>query len=96
MCLKLVKGKQCKGKNIEGTSFCTKHQLRGPFDIEKLTLENEEKGPVIIYTDMPGVGGRIQIALMSLKKGEDIPMEEHEYVTQFVKVEKGKGRVVID
>jgi quercetin dioxygenase-like cupin family protein len=68
-----------------------------PIDIEKITLENKERGPVIIFTDRPGVGGRIQIAVMSLTKGQDVPFETHDYVTQFVKVEKGGvGKISIE
>lgn len=75
--------------------------LRNSFeviDIEKLTLENNKKGPVIIFSDVPqgkGKGGRIQIGVSSLKKGETIPWETHDYVTQFVRVEAGEGYVQI-
>lgn len=65
------------------------------FNIENLTIKNMKRGPVIISTDKKGKGGRIQIALMSLKTGEDIPFETHKHVTQFVRVEKGEGIVFI-
>lgn len=62
-------------------------------DIEKLTLLNNKKGPVFIFTDRKGKGGRIQIAVSSLKKGESIPWETHDHVTQFIRVEAGEGYV---
>lgn len=67
-------------------------------DIEKRTLENTKKGPVIIFTDAPrgrGKGGRIQIGVSSLKKGESIPWETHDHITQFVRVESGQGYVQV-
>lgn len=67
-------------------------------DIEKLTLENTKKGPVIIFADAPhgrAKGGRIQIGVSSLKKGESIPWETHDHITQFVRVEDGEGYVQI-
>lgn len=62
-------------------------------DIEKLTLANKKKGPVIIFTDAPGKGGRVQIGVSALKKGEVIPWETHAHITQFVRVEAGEGYV---
>lgn len=44
----------------------------------------------VIYTD-----DNIQIALMSLLPGQDIDMEIHQGVTQFIRVEFGKGKAII-
>jgi quercetin dioxygenase-like cupin family protein len=60
-------------------------------DIEKLTLENKKIGPVIIFEERKP--GRVQIGVSSLKKGEKIPWETHDYITQFVRVESGEGYV---
>jgi len=64
-------------------------------NIEEITIKNRKKGPIIISTDKKGKGGRIQIAVMSLKNGEDIPFETHAHVTQFIRVEKGEGLAFI-
>lgn len=58
-------------------------------NIEKATLDNEDYRRVIYTT--PGN----QIVLMSLIPGEDIPMETHDDLTQFIRVESGKGVALI-
>ena len=55
-------------------------------NIENSTLGNKMYRK-IIYTD-----SNLQIALMSLKPGEDIPKETHNG-SQFIRVESGKGVV---
>lgn len=59
-------------------------------NIEKLTTENEYFRKVIF------TGQHTQLVLMSLKPGEEIGMEIHEIVDQFLRFESGEGRVIID
>lgn len=59
-------------------------------DIEKKTLENENFREVL-YTDQHD-----QLVVMSLKPSEDIGMEVHEIVDQFLRIEKGEGKVVLN
>jgi len=56
------------------------------FDIEKATLENTEYRK-ILYT------GKMQLVLMSIPVGEDIELEVHPDVDQFLRVEAGQGKV---
>lgn len=58
-------------------------------NIEKLTLENENFRKVLYTTT------NSQLVLMSLLPGEDIGEEVHN-VDQFLRIEKGKGSVVMD
>lgn len=58
-------------------------------NIEKLTLENENFRKVL-YT-----AKHSQLVLMSLKPGEDIGEEVHE-LDQFIRVEAGSGKAVLD
>jgi len=60
-------------------------------DIEKATLKNNNYRKVI-YT----VPGKNQVVLMSLNVGEDIPMEIHPTISQFIRVESGRGYAMID
>lgn len=57
-------------------------------NIEKHTLANKAYRKVI-YTDK-----NLQIVYMSLNKGESVPMETHKNVSQFVRIESGKGILV--
>lgn len=59
-------------------------------DIESRTLDNSNYRKVI-YTDE-----NIQIVLMNLQEGEDIPSEVHPTTTQFIKVEGGFGEAIVD
>lgn len=58
-------------------------------NIEKLTLENEDFRRVL-YT-----ARNSQLVLMSLKPGEEIGAEVHE-LDQFLRVEAGEGKAVLD
>jgi len=58
-------------------------------NIEKKTLANKHYRKVI-YTDK-----YMQLVLMSLKPGEDIPVETHNNVTQFIRIESGNGIAII-
>ena len=58
-------------------------------NIEKDTLENENFRKVL-YTAV-----KSQLVVMSLKPGEEIGEESHE-VDQFLRFEKGEGKVILD
>ncbi|OGZ75939.1 MAG: cupin [Candidatus Staskawiczbacteria bacterium RIFCSPLOWO2_12_FULL_37_15] len=59
-------------------------------NIEKDTLENENFRKVV-YTSKHS-----QLVLMSLKPKEEIGMEAHNENDQFFRIEKGKGKCIID
>jgi mannose-6-phosphate isomerase-like protein (cupin superfamily) len=59
-------------------------------NIEELTEANKDFRQVL-YT-----GQNLQLVLMSLKPGQDIGAETHATHDQFFRVEKGKGKIVID
>lgn len=61
------------------------------FNIEKETIKNTDYRRVI-YT----VPKSMQLVLMSLPKGGEIPMETHPKTTQFIKVEKGLGIAIVN
>ena len=58
-------------------------------NIEKLTEEND-KFRQVLYT-----AKNSQLVIMSLKPGEEIGEEVHE-LDQFIRIEKGTGRAVLD
>lgn len=59
-------------------------------NIEELTLSNNNFRQVL-YT-----GQHVQLVVMSLNPNEDIGMEVHETTDQFLRIEKGEGKVVIN
>ena len=59
-------------------------------DIEKETLDNTDYRRVINTTDQN------QVVLMSIPPREDIPMEIHHGITQFIRFEGGEGVAYID
>lgn len=59
-------------------------------NIEELTLSNNNFRQVL-YT-----GQHSQLVLMSLLPNEEIGMEMHEIVDQFLRIEKGEGKVIIN
>ena len=59
-------------------------------DNEKLTTENTDFRRVL-YT-----GKHLQLVLMALKANEEIGAEVHDTHDQFLRVEQGSGKVVID
>ena len=64
--------------------------MKGYVDnIEKLSLENDNFRKVL-YTDK-----NTQLVIMSLLPGEEIGEEVHD-VDQFLRVEKGNGKAVLD
>lgn len=58
-------------------------------NIEKETNKNTYYRKVIATTP------NMQLVLMSLKPGQDIGLEVHPYITQFIRVEKGEGVAII-
>ncbi|MCK5095752.1 MAG: cupin domain-containing protein [Candidatus Pacebacteria bacterium] len=58
-------------------------------NIEKATLENEDYRRVL-YT-----AKNSQLVLMNIKPGDEIGMEVHE-LDQFIRIEKGKAKVILD
>lgn len=59
-------------------------------NIEELTLANNNFRKVI-YT-----GQHVQLVLMSLLPSEEIGMEVHETTDQFLRIEKGEGKVIMN
>lgn len=59
-------------------------------DIREETLKNKFYRRVISTTPYS------QVVLMSLNPGEEIDLELHEFVTQFIRVEQGNGVVIIN
>jgi len=59
-------------------------------NIEKETKENN------FYRKVLHTGAHMQLVVMSLKVGEDIPMEVHPEIDQFIRVEEGHAQVIID
>lgn len=58
--------------------------------LEKATINNDNYRKVIKTTKT------MQLVLMSLNAGEDIPVEVHPKTTQFIRIEKGKVIVKVD
>lgn len=59
-------------------------------NIEDLTVDNGDFRHVL-YT-----AHHLQLVLMSLERGEEIGAETHKSRDQFFRIEKGKGKIVID
>ncbi|MGM0598140.1 MAG: cupin domain-containing protein [Myxococcota bacterium] len=58
-------------------------------NIEKSTINNDE------YRHVRWTGKNMQMVLMSLKPGELIDLELHPNIDQFIRIEKGKARVLM-
>jgi len=58
-------------------------------NIEKDTLDNENYRKVL-YT------GKMQLVVMSLKPGEEIPEEVHDDIDQFFRIEEGEAYIKVD
>lgn len=58
-------------------------------NIERDTVENENYRKVL-YT------GKMQLVVMSLKPGEEIPAEVHDDIDQFFRIEQGEAYVKVD
>jgi mannose-6-phosphate isomerase-like protein (cupin superfamily) len=59
-------------------------------NIETETLENSNYRKVL-YT-----GNNMQLVVMCLQPGDDIPAEIHEDIEQFFRIEQGTAKVIID
>ncbi len=59
-------------------------------NIEKRSLENRNFREVLF------TGPHSQLVVMALKVGEDIGMERHDDVDQFIRVEAGQGKAILD
>lgn len=59
-------------------------------NIEELTQLNDNFRKVIF------TGTHAQLVLMSLLPNEDIGMEVHKTIDQFLRIEKGDGKIVMD
>jgi mannose-6-phosphate isomerase-like protein (cupin superfamily) len=59
------------------------------FDIEAHTLQNE------LYRQALWTGTHMQMTLMSLAPGEEIGLEKHPGTDQFLRIESGRGIVVM-
>jgi mannose-6-phosphate isomerase-like protein (cupin superfamily) len=56
-------------------------------NIEQATTENANFRTVLF------TGGNIQLTVMSLAAGEEIGVEMHDHLDQFLRIEQGNGRV---
>lgn len=56
-------------------------------DIEQITLDNDNFRTVVF------TGGHTQLTLMRLAPGEDIGLEAHPHLDQFLRLEQGRARV---
>jgi mannose-6-phosphate isomerase-like protein (cupin superfamily) len=59
-------------------------------DIEKRTKEND------YFREVLFTGPLSQLVVMSLNPGEDIGLETHLETDQFIRVEEGKGKAILD
>jgi mannose-6-phosphate isomerase-like protein (cupin superfamily) len=59
-------------------------------DIEKKTLQNDNFREVLF------TGQHSQLVVMSLNPLEEIGMEVHEIVDQFIRVEQGEGKAILN
>ncbi len=59
-------------------------------DIEAKTLANERFREVLFTAQ------HVQLVLMTLKGGEEIGLETHDDVDQFIRVEAGQGKAILD
>jgi mannose-6-phosphate isomerase-like protein (cupin superfamily) len=55
-------------------------------DVEKVTLDNETFRTVVF------TGEHTQLTVMRLAPGEDIGLEAHPHLDQFLRIEQGRGR----
>ena len=73
-----------------GAIFCYTQAMRGfVTNVEEASLENEYFRKVL-YTDT-----RVQLVVMALKPNEDIGEEVHQ-LDQFIRIESGIGKAVLD
>jgi len=58
-------------------------------ELEDATLKNADYRHVLFTAE------HMQLVLMTLQAGEDIPLETHEDYDQFIRVEEGEGKAII-
>lgn len=58
-------------------------------DIEQETLRNENFRTVLF------TGGHTQLTVMSIEVGSEVGLEVHDHLDQFLRIEKGKAKVVM-
>lgn len=58
-------------------------------DVERATLENGEFRKVLF------TGGQAQLTVMRLAPGEEIGVERHEHLDQFIRIEQGTAKVTL-
>jgi mannose-6-phosphate isomerase-like protein (cupin superfamily) len=58
-------------------------------NIEEITLANTQ------FRVARWTGEHLQMTLMSLKPGEEIGLEQHNDIDQFIRIEQGNGRVLM-
>ena len=59
-------------------------------NIEDETLQNDNFRKVLYTTE------RSQLVVMSLLPGEEIGMEVHPHIDQFIRIEDGEGKTILD
>ncbi|NPV06495.1 MAG: cupin domain-containing protein [Anaerolineae bacterium] len=59
-------------------------------NIEELTLNNDNFRKVLF------TGPKSQLVVMSLEPGENIGMETHPDVDQFIRIEEGEGKAILN
>jgi mannose-6-phosphate isomerase-like protein (cupin superfamily) len=59
-------------------------------NIEKKSLEND------FFREVLFTGPHLQLVVMSLAPGEDIGLETHTDVDQFIRVEAGQGKAILN
>lgn len=70
---------QLEGEDIGGEPWV--------LHIEEATVNNPH------YRVVPWTGGNMQMLLMSVAPGEEIDLEMHENLDQFIRIEQGEARV---
>jgi len=59
-------------------------------NIEKKTISNNNYRKVLFTTE------QMQLVVMSLLPGEDIPREKHKDTSQYIRVEDGECQIIVD
>lgn len=59
-------------------------------NIEAKTLEND------FFREVLFTAQRMQLVVMALQPGEEIGLESHDDVDQFIRVEAGQGKAILD
>lgn len=93
LCLTLMVTCSPKNPETKASKETVEYNDYGPepfvFNIEDYTLENDNFRTTI------WTGKTMQMTLMTLKPGEDIGLELHDDIDQFIRVEEGSGMVMM-